>query len=151
MSGICVTNVCSIYKPGSFARADTAALESDAHVILGNVPAKFHIPIRIATVPGHAFNAVQLDSNPADVNSWLFIEPQTDEVFFASDPRMTSVANIYAGSGIFTLSRLTGYSRGFQQTDEKKFSFNRCGNFYKSSFYRLPSECFLITFYETFL
>jgi hypothetical protein len=109
--------------------ADTAALESDAHIILGNVPAKFHLPIRIATVPGHAFNAVLIDSDPADVNSWLFIEPQTDDVFFASDPRMTSVRNIYARSGIFTLSNLTGYGPGFRETDERSFLSSSAGTF----------------------
>lgn len=138
------SNACQGYASQMYARytseaplpeADTAALESDAHIILGDVPAKFHIPIRIATVPGHAFNAVQIDSDPADVNSWLFIEPQTDEVFFASDPRMTDVTNIYAGSGIFTLSRLTGYGRGsgpgpgFHQTDERSFLSSSAGTF----------------------
>ena len=148
------SNACQGYASQMYARytsqgrlpvADTAALESDAHVILGNVPAKFHIPIRIATVPGHAFNAVQLDSNPADVNSWLFIEPQTDEVFFASDPRMTSVANIYAGSGIFTLSRLTGYSRGFQQTDERSFLSTGAGTF-TNQVLSTPQRMFLDNF-----
>lgn len=131
------SNACQGYASQMYARytsesrlpeADTEALESRAHVILGNVPAKFHIPIRIATVPGHAFNAVLIDSDPADVDSWLFIEPQNDEVFFASDPRMTSVANIYARSGIFTLSTLTGYGPGrqrtgpgFHQADERSF------------------------------
>jgi hypothetical protein len=114
---------------GRLPAADTASLETDARVIVGNVPAKFHLPIRIATVPGHAFNAVLIDSDPADVNSWLFIEPQTDEVFFASDPRMTSVTNIYGGRGVFTLSRLTGYNRGFQQTDERSFLSSSAGTF----------------------
>jgi hypothetical protein len=114
---------------GRLPAADTASLESEAHVILGNVPAKFHMPIRMATVPGHSFNAILIDSDPADVNSWLFIEPQTDEVFFASDPRMTSVTNRYGGRGIFTLKRLTGYSRGFQLTDERSFLLNSVGTF----------------------
>jgi hypothetical protein len=125
------SNACQGYASQMYARytseaplpaADTAALESDAHVILGNVPAKFRLPIRIATVPGHAFNAVLIGSDPADVNSWLFIEPQNDEVFFASDPRMRDVTDRYGGRGIFTLSRLTGYySRDFQKTDERSF------------------------------
>jgi hypothetical protein len=132
------SNACQGYASQMYARytsearlpaADTAALESDAHVILGNVPAKFHLPIRIATVPGHAFNAVLIGSDPADVNAWLFIEPQNDEIFFASDPRMTSVRNIYARSGIFTLSNLTGYGPGFRETDERSFLSNSAGTF----------------------
>jgi hypothetical protein len=132
------SNACQGYASQMYVRhtsearlpaADTAALESDAHIILGNVPAKFHLRIRIATVPGHAFNAVLIDSDPADVNSWLFIEPQNDEVFFASDPRMTSVRNIYARSGIFTLSNLTGYGPGFRETDERSFLSSSAGTF----------------------
>lgn len=132
------SNACQGYASQLYARhtsegrlpaADTASLESEAHVILGNVPAKFHIPIRMATVPGHAFNAVLIDANPADVNSWLFIEPQTDEVFFASDPRMTSVSDIYGARGIFTLSRLIGYSHSFQQTEERSFLSSSAGTF----------------------
>ena len=139
------SNACQGYASQMYARytsegrlpeEDTEALESRAHVILGNVPARFHIPIRIATVPGHAFNAVLIGSDRADVNSWLFFEPQTDDVFFASDPRMTSVANIYARSGIFTLSTLTGYGPGpqrtgpgFHQTDERSFLSTSGGTF----------------------
>jgi len=138
------SNACQGYASQMYARytstaplpaADTAALESDAHIILGNVPAKFHLPIRIATVPGHAFNAVLIGPDPADVNSWLFIEPQTDDIFFASDPRMTSATNIYARSGIFTLSNLTGYGSGsgrgpgFHQTDERSFLSSSAGTF----------------------
>lgn len=150
------SNLCQGYASQMYARytsegplpaADTASLESKAHVVLGNVPAKFHIPIRIATVPGHAFNAVPIDSDPADANSWLFIEPQTDEVFFASDPRMTSVTNRYGGRGIFTLSRLTGYSGGFQETAERSFLSTSAGTF-TNQVLSPPQRVFLNNFFR---
>jgi Domain of unknown function (DUF4157) len=157
------SNACQGYASQMYARytsegrlpeEDTEALASRAHVILGNVPAKFHIPIRIATVPGHAFNAVLIDSDRADVNSWLFFEPQNDEVFFASDPRMTSVADIYARSGIFTLSTLTGYGPGpqrtgpgFHQTDERSFLSTSAGTF-TSQVLSLSRRMFLTGFFR---
>jgi len=150
------SNACQGYASQMYARytseaplpaADTAALESDAHVILGNVSAKFHLPIRIATVPGHAFNAVLIDADPADINSWLFIEPQTDDVFFASDPRMTSVRDIYARSGIFTLSNLTGYGPGFRETDERSFLLNSAGTF-TNQVLSLSQRIFLDNFFR---
>jgi hypothetical protein len=150
MSGICVTNVCSIYKPGSFARRGYGSFgircarnprQCTRQVSYTN-PHRNSARSRIQRRP------VRLD--PADVNSWLFIEPQTDEVFFASDPRMTSVANIYAGSGIFTLSRLTGYSRGFSKLMKEVF-FQPVRELLQIKFIDSPANDFLITFYETFL
>jgi len=131
-------NACQGFASQMYARytnkerlpaADVSALGSDAKVNVGSVAAKFQIPIKIATVPGHAFNAVLIDTPPEDANSWLFFEPQNDQIFLASDPRMTDPADIYASSGIFTLSRLTKYDKAYHQTDERSFMLGNSGTF----------------------
>ena len=127
------TNACQGYASQMYARYTSsgrlsataeANLQSQANIVIGVVPVKFQIPIRIETVPGHAFNAVLVDANPADANSWAFFEPQNDRIFFATDPLLRS--STYAGSGIFSMSSLTDFTSTGQyvQTDDRNFLLN---------------------------
>lgn len=123
-------NACQGYATQMYTRytsatrmdaAATSRLSGLARIDVGSVPAKFHIPIFIATVPGHAFNAVQVADNPADVYSYVFFEPQNDQVFTAADPLLRS--SIYATAGTFTLSRLTGFNERGQYEQESTHTF----------------------------
>ncbi|MCW3107231.1 MAG: hypothetical protein JWQ09_1737, partial [Segetibacter sp.] len=139
------SNACQGYASQMYARytstgrlsaGATQRLQDDAHITIGTVPVKFRMPIRIVTVPGHAFNSVLIDTNPADVNSWLFFEPQNDHIFFASDPILADRNDIYAGSGLFNMSRLTDYAsqqpggvNQFMETVDNDFVLNSSGQF----------------------
>jgi hypothetical protein len=127
------TNACQGYASQMYARYTSSGrlsataetnLQSQANIVVGTVPVKFQIPIRIATVPGHAFNAVLIDADASDANSWLFFEPQNDQVFFASDPLLRS--SIYATTGIFSLGRLTDFTSSgtYVQSEDNTFLLN---------------------------
>lgn len=94
-------------------------LHSVAHIYEDLTAAKFRMPIFIANVPGHAFNAILVDANATDINSYLFLEPQTDSLFDVSSPNFRN----YFRVGILGLSRLTGFSeRGaYEQTSAADF------------------------------
>lgn len=136
------SNLCQGYASQMYARYTSTGrlsagteqrLQDDAHITVGNIPVKFRMPIRIVTVPGHAFNSVLIDANPANVNSWLFFEPQNDQVFFASDPILADRNNIYAGSGIFNMSTLTDYTTQFVENTDQNFILNGSGQFTSAS------------------
>ncbi|MGE7775919.1 hypothetical protein ACQKLP_14415 [Chitinophaga sp. NPDC101104] len=123
-------NVCQGFATQMYARytsaarmdeATTARMSSLAQIDVGTVPQKFHITIFIATVPGHAFNAVQIADNPADIHSYVFFEPQNDQIMTADDPQLRS--SIYATAGTFTLSRLTGFNERGQYEQESTHTF----------------------------
>ncbi len=107
----------------------TGRLASMGRIEVGEVPAKFHMPILIASVPGHAFNAVQIADDAADVQSYVFFEPQSDRVFMPDSALLRS--GMYAGAGYFELSRLAGFNeRGqYNETTTQTFLVNGSGTF----------------------
>lgn len=123
-------NVCQGYATQMYTRytsapradADTSSrLSSIARIDVGDVPVKFHIPIFIASVPGHAFNAVQISTDPADIHSYIFFEPQNDQVFTGDSATLRS--GIYASAGMVTLSRLTSFNETGQYDQQDTHTF----------------------------
>lgn len=124
------TQMYTRYTSATRSDADTSSrLSSMARVEVGAVPVKFHIPIFIATVPGHAFNAVQIATDAADIHSYIFFEPQNDQVFTADSSTLRS--GIYASAGTVTLSRLTGFNETgqYQQENTHTFIMDSTGTF----------------------
>jgi len=75
------------------------------------IPAKLQIPIYVALVPGHAFNAVLIEGSTgaahARLDNFLFVFPQSDIVCQSSHANVTH----YLRVGILTICR-AGLSRG---------------------------------------
>ncbi|OEU63332.1 MAG: hypothetical protein BBJ57_03895 [Desulfobacterales bacterium PC51MH44] len=111
--------------PRRLGRGDIRRLRTIAHVYENRTAAKFRIPIFIATVPGHAFNAILIERDATNINSYLFLEPQFDTIFDAKSPTFQKFFRV----GILGLSRLTSYSkRGkYHQTNVANFIRDRTG------------------------
>jgi hypothetical protein len=88
------------------------------------VTPKFRIPILIATSIGHAFNAIQIENNPAKIESYLFIEPQTDEMFDSNSPTFKNNF-YYFGYGALSLSEWRGPL--YQQKTKEVFARTASG------------------------
>ncbi|MCP4157032.1 MAG: hypothetical protein GY757_55480, partial [bacterium] len=72
-----------------------------------NTPAKYQIPLYMAVVPGHAFNAVLLGENTDNIDDYIFLEPQNDKLFYAGDAEFNSNFKM----GILSIKRFTGYNK----------------------------------------
>jgi hypothetical protein len=99
--------------------AATSALQTEGNIIIGNVPLKLQIPIKIVTTPGHAFNSVLIGDNPQDLAAWLFFEPQTDQIFSGSDAAFRSEVEL----GIFTIGRFSDYTTQFVPAYQEDITF----------------------------
>lgn len=67
------------------------------------VKPKFRIPIQIVVSSPHAFNAVLVDDkNPSKLESYVFIEPFTDEVFDATSAK-SKQEHRYLGMGVLSM------------------------------------------------
>jgi hypothetical protein len=111
------SNLCQGYATQMYTRYyndtkrlkgdDLANLQSIGHIYENNTAAKFRMPIFIATYPGHAFNAILVDKDSKDINSYLFLEPQNDQLFDANSPIFKSYGEI----GTIELSKLTSFNK----------------------------------------
>ncbi|WP_341836159.1 hypothetical protein WJU16_25400 [Chitinophaga pollutisoli] len=131
-------NVCQGFATQMYTRytatdrmdaTTTGRLASLGRIEVGEVPAKFHMPVLIASVPGHAFNAVQIADDAGDVQSYVFFEPQSDRVFMPDSAILRS--GMYAAAGYFELSRLAGFNEAgqYNETTTQTFLLNGSGAF----------------------
>jgi len=109
------SNACQGYASQMYARytatgrlpqEDVERLAQFARVYVGLVPAKFHMPIFMATVPGHAFNAIVVGDDERNLSDYLFLEPQNDQLFTSS----SATFRAYVSEGILTIGRLAAFN-----------------------------------------
>jgi hypothetical protein len=112
---------------GRLPEADRKRLADFGRVYVEQVPAKFHMPIYMATVPGHAFNAILIGSDPRNIDDYLFLEPQTDSLFTAQSQDFRRQVS----EGILTIGRLAAFNERGQYIDqtERTFIQEPAGNF----------------------
>ncbi len=103
-----------------------ARLSSEAQIHVGWIPVKFQMPVFIASVPGHSFNAVFIGNDPTNINDYLFMEPQNDQIFTSSSETFRNVFN----QGFLTISRLIGFSESSSYTkiNDHVFIMNPSGD-----------------------
>jgi hypothetical protein len=104
---------------GRLPAADVQRLADFGRVYTEQIPAKFHMPIFMATVPGHAFNAILVGSDPRNIDDYLFLEPQNDNLFTAQSATFRS----YVSEGILTIGRLAAFNERGQYIDQTEQSF----------------------------
>lgn len=121
-------NLCQGYASQFYARftatgrlpaADAQRLADFGRVCVEQVPLKFHLPIYMATVPGHAFNAILVGSDPRNLDDYLFLEPQTDELFTAQ----SATFRAYVSEGILTIGRLAAFNDRGQYIEQTEQTF----------------------------
>ncbi len=72
-------------------------LRSQAHIYFQAIEPKYRIPIVVVTAYSlrsaqfHAFNAILVDRDPSNIESYLFVEPQTDTLFEPSSNQFNRV------------------------------------------------------------
>lgn len=111
---------------GRLPQADRDRLAQFGRVYVEQMPAKFHLPIFMATVPGHAFNAILVDADPRNLASYLFLEPQNDNLFTAN----SSTFRAYVSEGILTIGRLIAFNQqGYVERTEQTFVQEPTGTF----------------------
>ncbi|MES1242776.1 MAG: hypothetical protein ABUT39_14260 [Acidobacteriota bacterium] len=121
-------NLCQGYASQFYARftatgrlpaADVQRLADFGRVYADQIPAKFHMPIFMATVPGHAFNAILVGSDPRNIDDYLFLEPQNDNLFTAQ----SATFRAYGSEGILMIGRLAAFNERGQYVDQTEQSF----------------------------
>jgi hypothetical protein len=121
-------NLCQGYASQFYTRftatgrlppADVQRLADFGRVYMDQIPAKFHMPIFMATVPGHAFNAILVGSDPRSIDDYLFLEPQTDDLFTAQSATFRS----YVSEGILTIGRLAAFNERGQYIEQTEQTF----------------------------
>lgn len=121
-------NLCQGYASQFHARftatgrlpdADRQRLADFGRVFVEQVPAKFHMPIYMATVPGHAFNAILVGSDPRNLDDYVFLEPQNDNLFTAQSATFRS----YVSEGILTIGRLAAFNERGQYVESTEQTF----------------------------
>lgn len=121
-------NLCQGYASQMYAQytstnrlpqADRDRLAQFGRIYVEQLPAKFHIPIFMATVPGHAFNAILVDANPRSLSDYLFLEPQNDNLFNANSATFRS----YVSEGILTIGRLAEFNERGQYIESIEQTF----------------------------
>jgi hypothetical protein len=104
---------------GGLPAADRQRLANFGRVFVEQVPAKFHMPIFMATVPGHAFNTILVGSDPRSLDDYLFLEPQDDSLFTAQSARFRG----YVSIGILTIGRLAAFNERGQYIEQTEQTF----------------------------
>lgn len=114
---------------------EIANLQSAARIYAAKTPAKFRMPIFVATYPGHAFNAILVGPNKTDINSYIFLEPQADVLFDAK----SATFKHYAQFRTLEISKLSSFSEkgAYDFTTVADFLMGSTGVF---SHYKLTSE-----------
>ncbi len=103
------------------SRDEIERLRTRARIYYESIDNKFRIPILMASIPGHAFNAVLIGNSEADINSYLFIEPQTDQIF---EPN-SRVFNQYFRVGLLNISELESFNERGQYIERNRQVFAR--------------------------
>ena len=80
-------------------------LRSQASIYYDAIDPKFRIPILIAFSSHHAFNAILVGQDPSNIESYLFVEPQSDRLFAPSTPLFGEP--MYFGLGMLRLSEFS--------------------------------------------
>ncbi|MBN1323496.1 MAG: DUF4157 domain-containing protein [Methanotrichaceae archaeon] len=106
---------------GRLSAEEVERLSTMARVHQDTISPKFRMPIFIATVPGHSFNAVLVDDSSAGISSYIFLEPQTDELFDSA----SSLFQNYMRIGVLQISRLRSFSTTGQYGHEDVATFLR--------------------------
>jgi hypothetical protein len=104
---------------GRLPEADRRRLADFGRVYVEQIPAKFHMPIYMATVPGHAFNAILVGSDLRNLDDYLFLEPQNDNLFTARSATFRS----YVSEGILTIGRLAAFNERGQYVESTEQTF----------------------------
>lgn len=122
------SNACQGYASQIFVRytangrlpqADMDRLAQFGRIYVTQVPRKFHIPIFMATVPGHAFNAIVVGADTRNLTDYLFLEPQNDNLFTSA----STTFRTYVSEGILTIGRLAAFNAQGQYIEQTVQTF----------------------------
>ncbi|MCP4158034.1 MAG: hypothetical protein GY757_60560, partial [bacterium] len=107
-----------------FSKEELENLKKKGRIYKDNSMKKYQLPLYMATIPGHAFNALPLGGNLKDIKNYIFLEPENDRFFDAGDTAFKS----YFRTGILTISKLTGYNEQGQYEQTPVADFIKGGN-----------------------
>jgi hypothetical protein len=109
-------------RPEAPAPDQIGRLRSEARIYYEEVDPKFRIPIYIAFSSTHAFNAILVEPDPSRIESYVFVEPQGDDLFSPASRRFRE-RDMYFGQGLLEIAEFeeidrtggieTGHRHGF--------------------------------------